>query len=70
VRTLKSAAHIGCEWIEDKLLRASRDDKRRQALGVVRDIDILARSDAFVGTFTSALNRVAFQVPVSLWLLP
>jgi hypothetical protein len=35
---------------------------QEQSLGVVTDIEILARADAFVGTFTSALNCAAFQL--------
>lgn len=56
------ASSAGCEWIEDKLTRASANDKLAQSLGVIIDIEILALADAFVGTFTSALNRVAFQL--------
>jgi len=61
-RTLNYDARMGCEWIEDKLKRAAFSDKLAQSLGVIIDIEILARADAFVGTFTSALNRVAFQL--------
>ncbi|KAJ1475578.1 hypothetical protein T484DRAFT_1967847 [Baffinella frigidus] len=64
IRTL-NVDHVGCEWIEDKLKRASTSDKTEQAMGVVVDISILALSDAFVGTFTSALSRVAFQLSYS-----
>ena len=61
-RTLNYDPSLGCEWIEDKLKRATASDKHAQSLGVVIDIEILARANAFVGTFTSALNRVAFQL--------
>ena len=58
-------ARLGCEWIEDKLARASFAEKEHQSLGVVTDIEMLANASAFVGTFTSALNRVAFQLSFS-----
>lgn len=61
-RTLNFGAHSGCEWIEDKLKRATSADKLAQSLGVIVDIEMLARASVFVGTFTSALNRVAFQL--------
>ena len=64
-RTLNFDPAAGCEWIEDKLNRASAADKLAQSLGVVIDIEILARADAFVGTLTSALNRVALQLSFS-----
>ena len=54
--------HVGCEWIEDKLARASQEDKATQIRGVIVDISLLAEADAFVGTFTSALSRMAFQL--------
>ncbi len=57
--TLNLDRRLGCEWIEDKLKHATDIDKLAQSLGVVIDIEILARVVAFVGTFTSALNHVA-----------
>ena len=62
VRTLSMQAELGCEWIEDKLLRADPDRKDDHAMAVMVDVEILARSSAFVGTFTSALSRVALQL--------
>ena len=56
---LRQDPSAGCEWIEDKLKRASVHDKAAQATGVIVDIELLARADVFVGTFTSALSRVA-----------
>lgn len=53
----------GCAWIEDKLARASPRDRHDQAAGVVVDVAALARADAFVGTFTSALARLAYLRP-------
>ena len=53
----------GCAWIEDKLARASPRDRHDQAAGVVVDVAALARAHAFVGTFTSALARLAYLPP-------
>lgn len=53
---------MGCEWIEDKMKRSKPKERAAHGQSVVIDVWALADAHTFVGTFTSALSRIAFQL--------